>query len=283
MRTTVLFDANNMAVRILAASPSYDAVMRSPSQKNLIIETFLSKFIKKIRYIERTVKIDNIILVWDSSINKRKLLYPTYKGNRYAKTNIDIENKINCGSLLTLLKTSLRRLGGWSVVEQEGYEADDLIAYIINTGDYQENFIIVSNDADFYQLLSKRVLIMKSDNEYYSDLAFTKEFGIVPHKWIQVKALAGDKSDNISGIEGIGIKKAIKLLRENKCWSYWVEKYTSYDLDIFLELIRLPFDAKNINISIPQCYFDCKELINLFQEFNLSRFTIQDFKGILDK
>lgn len=281
MKNIVLIDANNLAMRILASSPSYDSVMKSPHQKNLIVGSFLLKLLKVINNVETKVKVNNILLIWDSIDSKRKLLYSEYKGNRYTKTNAEFEDKLNCKSLISLLKNSLKNLGKFAVIDQIGYEADDLIAYIVKNGEYDNNYVIVSNDSDFYQLLGKRVMIMKHDKSFYTSIDFIKEFDTIPDKYVYIKALAGDSSDNIKGVKGIGIKKAIKLIKENRCWIYWVDKYKDYDLDTNHELIKLPFDEKNINIDIPQSNFNFSAFSDLFQEFSLSQLKISDFKNIL--
>ncbi len=279
MSNTVLFDANNLAMRILC-SDDLNRLPINESQIQNFIQKFLSKFLFIIKDIQKNYAVDNILFVWDSTDNKRKKIYPDYKLRKFDSA----ENKSNCKKLICLLRANLQSLGLWIDIDQEGYEADDLIAYIIKHR-FAENFIIVSSDSDFYQLLSQRVMIYNIDKKkYYTRVNFNQEFGgIIPENYAKMKALVGDKSDNIKGVFGIGFKKATKMIQEKRCWSYWVEKYHEVDLDLNLELIKLPFEESGINPLILniQSFFNFNAFITLFQVYTLRDLNIHEFKKIL--
>lgn len=111
---------------------------------------------------------------------------------------------------------------GIARAEFEGYEADDIIGTFSAFGEKEGlQVIIVTGDKDALQLASKdtTVLITKkgiSDVEAYNDDTVFEKYGLTPTEFIDLKALMGDKSDNIKGVTGIGEKTGIKLLQEYK-------------------------------------------------------------------
>ncbi len=284
MSTNVLIDGNNFAIRILTAIPGYNNQFKSNHQISLFIDSFLSGFLSTIKKIKLNYQIDNINLIWDSKINNRKLIYPEYKNNRRIKTIEMEKDKENHYSLLDRLKGSLKKLGAWADVRLEGYEADDLIAYFVKNSTYDNNFIILSSDNDLYQLLGDRcIMYLLNKKKFYSHIDFKNEFIVMPNKYPLVKALSGDSSDNIKGIDGIGIKKAIKLIEGGQCWQHFISKYPEVDLELNLELIQLPFQEHKIDIKIPQSNFNKSAWIELFQEYSLNRLNLFDFKKLLEK
>ncbi len=107
---------------------------------------------------------------------------------------------------------------GFSVINKEGYEADDIIATLAGEAE-KENVetVIFTLDKDLMQLVSDKVKILnmhKSGVEWYDKAKVEEKFGIPPEKINDFLALAGDASDNIPGIKGIGEKTAVKLLEK---------------------------------------------------------------------
>jgi len=103
-------------------------------------------------------------------------------------------------------------------VELLNYEADDLIATYVNqildTGD---KVTIVSSDKDLMQLYKKDVRIYDPmKNKFINQEDIDKKFGVKPEQIIDVQALAGDPSDNVPGVPGIGIKTASELINKYK-------------------------------------------------------------------
>ena len=99
-------------------------------------------------------------------------------------------------------------------IELLNYEADDLIAtYVENILKAGAKVTIVSSDKDLMQLYKKNVRIydpMKS--KFINNDDVIKKFGVNPDKVIDVQALAGDSSDNVPGVPGIGVKTAAELI-----------------------------------------------------------------------
>ncbi|MEW5761676.1 MAG: DNA polymerase I [Bacillota bacterium] len=103
--------------------------------------------------------------------------------------------------------------------EVEGYEADDIIGALVTQAEEQEfEVVILTGDKDTLQLVSPRtrVLITRkgiSELELYDEEKILDRYGLAPRALTDLKGLAGDQSDNIPGIPGIGPKTAAELLR----------------------------------------------------------------------
>lgn len=104
------------------------------------------------------------------------------------------------------------------VVEKEGFEADDLIGSICKNFEEVDTFVL-TGDKDSLQLIDENtfVLLMKkgiSDVETYNEQVFRDRYGVEPGQFVDVKALMGDKSDNIPGVTKVGEKTALRLISD---------------------------------------------------------------------
>ena len=105
-------------------------------------------------------------------------------------------------------------------IETEGYEADDIIGTIARSSEDQGlEPIIITGDKDQLQLATDviKVVFTKrgvSDFDLFDEKAFLEKYGFMPLQFIDFKGLAGDSSDNIPGVPGIGEKTATKLIQE---------------------------------------------------------------------
>ncbi len=101
-------------------------------------------------------------------------------------------------------------------VELINYEADDLIAtYVDKILKEGAKVTIVSSDKDLMQLFKKNVRIFDPmKNKFISEEDVKNKFGVDPSKVIDVQALAGDSSDNVPGVPGIGVKTAAELINK---------------------------------------------------------------------
>ena len=101
-------------------------------------------------------------------------------------------------------------------VELPNYEADDLIAtYVDKILEKGAKVTIVSSDKDLMQLYKKDVRIFDPmKNKFVSEEDIIKKFGVDANKVIDVQSLAGDSSDNVPGVPGIGVKTAAELINK---------------------------------------------------------------------
>lgn len=120
---------------------------------------------------------------------------------------------------LPLAKEVLRAMN-ITIIEKEGYEADDIIGSLSLKAE-KENFdvVILTGDRDSFQLISDRVKVIlpstksgRTETNLYDKQAIIEKYGVLPEQLIDVKGLMGDSSDNIPGVPGVGEKTALNLI-----------------------------------------------------------------------
>lgn len=108
------------------------------------------------------------------------------------------------------------------LLQLEGYEADDIIGTVSRIcGENEIECYIATGDKDDLQLVSPTTRVVltvtkfgRPETTVYDEAAVEERYGVTPREFIDVKALMGDKSDNIPGVNGIGEKGAIALIKE---------------------------------------------------------------------
>ena len=122
---------------------------------------------------------------------------------------------------LPLLK-KLLALMGYTCLETEGYEADDILGTLARLCEESGNTcVIATGDRDSFQLVSNSTRVLLSATkmgrpeivEYTPEVLFEK-YGVKPSQMIEIKALQGDSSDNIPGVAGVGEKTADELIKK---------------------------------------------------------------------
>ncbi len=139
----------------------------------------------------------------------RHKLYSEYKAGRHAMPDELVKQ-------MPVIKDILRGLGV-SVVETEGYEADDIIGTLSAAAAAQNaECVIMTGDRDSFQLVNEHVTVRLASNKddiYYTPGKINEVYGVTPREMLEVKALQGDSSDNIPGVPGIGEKTALSLIQ----------------------------------------------------------------------
>lgn len=118
---------------------------------------------------------------------------------------------------LPLIKELLGLLG-ITVIECEGYEADDVLGTLSKLcSDSGSECFVLTGDRDSLQLIDDKVTVLLATNKetiHYTSDRFREDYGFEPIRLIDLKALMGDSSDNIKGVAGIGEKTAKSLIQE---------------------------------------------------------------------
>ena len=152
---------------------------------------------------------DHIAVVFDHARRTfRNDIYPDYKANRPDPPDELIPQ-------FALVRDAVRALNV-AAVDAEGYEADDLIAtYARLARAAGATVTIVSSDKDLMQLVTEGVVMYDAMRGRVIGPAEVREkFGVGPDKVVDVQALAGDSTDNVPGVPGIGVKTAALLIEE---------------------------------------------------------------------
>ena len=138
----------------------------------------------------------------------RSDLFDGYKANRQAPPEDLVPQ-------FPLVRDAVRAFN-IACIEQEGYEADDIIAtYACQALDAGADVTIVSSDKDLMQLVQPGIIMYDTmKNKAIGEAEVLERFGVPPSKVVEVQALIGDSSDNVPGVPGIGIKTAALLINE---------------------------------------------------------------------
>jgi DNA polymerase-1 len=144
----------------------------------------------------------------------REKKYPAYKAQRPPTAD----------ALVFQLHGARNLFGAFGVktFEKSGYEADDLIATFSEAFKFEKDLqiVILTGDRDTLQLVSGDAIVVQtfkkgvSDTTIYDEARVFEKYGIKPLQIIDYKALAGDSSDNIKGVPGVGPKTAIDLVQK---------------------------------------------------------------------
>ena len=202
----LLIDGNNLIFRAYYAT-SYGNIMKTSfgAYTNAIyaFANMLNKAIKQI-------KPDYCVVAFDKGKHTfRHDLNPDYKDGR----------KQTPPELVEQFKTVREMLNAYNIpyLEYDSIEADDIIG-TLSKKYHDLDTCILSSDRDLLQLIDEttNVYVMKkglSDIVRMDENALFEEYGLSPLQIIDYKGLAGDSSDNIKGVEGVGDKTAVKLLQ----------------------------------------------------------------------
>jgi len=165
-------------------------------------------FVNMLLKVIRDEAPDHLAVVFDSKgPTFRKELYPDYKANRAAMPE-DLVPQI---PYIKQLVKAFRM----PALEKPGFEADDIIATLARRFAGEElEVTIVSGDKDLMQLVTDKVHMLDTMKEKLYGPAEVAERFLSPEKVIEIQALAGDTSDNIPGVPGVGEKTAFKLIEQ---------------------------------------------------------------------
>ncbi|MBD1145668.1 MAG: DNA polymerase I [Candidatus Pelagibacter sp.] len=169
----------------------------------------LFKLLEDSKSDDNLEKPTHFAVIFDSARkNFRNEIYSEYKGNRSEAPDDLIPQ-------FEYIRQSVKAFNLPSI-ELINYEADDLIAtYVEKILDLGAKVTIVSSDKDLMQLYKKGVRIYDPmKNKFINQDDVHNKFGVTPEKVIDVQSLAGDSTDNVPGVPGIGVKTAAELINQ---------------------------------------------------------------------
>lgn len=208
MNKLLLIDGNSIMNRAFYGIP--DMTTNDGRHTNAIYG-FLNIILKVIEEEQAT----HICVAFDLKKKTfRHEMYEAYKGTRKGMPEELHEQMPRIKEILQAMHIR--------IVEQEGFEADDLIGTLSKKGEREDFAVtVLSGDRDLLQLATDTVLVRipktkhgKTEVEDYYAKNVVETYGVTPLIFIDMKGLMGDTSDNIPGVPGIGEKTAAKLLAE---------------------------------------------------------------------
>lgn len=208
MSKIILVDGNNLLFRSYYATAYSGVIMRNSKG---FPTNALYGFINMMNKIIREDNPEYMLVAFDKGKTFRHQAYDEYKAGR-SDTPDELKQQF------PVAKEVLNAMG-IKYYEIDNYEADDIIGTISSIAHKDNNFSceIVSSDKDLLQLIEDDVVVRipkGNDTSIMDKTKFLETYEIEPIKMIDLKALMGDPSDNIPGVDGIGEKTALKLLKE---------------------------------------------------------------------
>ncbi len=284
MQKIILVDGNNLLFRSYYATSYSGVIMRNSKG---FPTNALYGFINMMNKIIEEEKPNYILVAFDKGKTFRHEKYKDYKAGR---REMPEELKLQFPKAKEILDTM-----GIKHFEIDNYEADDIIGTLAKIVDEENEFIatIISSDKDLLQLISNEVevkLLKTKGSIRFDEETFKEYYGTTPIHMIDLKALMGDASDNISGVKGIGEKTAITLLKKygsldeiynnleniggktaEKLETGKEDAYTSFDLATIYREVPIPF-------ALEDCIYqglNTEEYIAILREL--------EFKSLLKK
>ncbi|MDQ4138558.1 MAG: DNA polymerase, partial [Actinomycetota bacterium] len=212
--TLMVIDGHSLAFRAFYALP-VDSFTTRDGQHTNAIHGFLAMLLLLLQKEKPT----HLAVAFDMSrFSFRNREYEEYKGNR-DETPPEFKGQV------PLLQEALKAMN-IITIGKEDYEADDVLATLATQG-AEEGFdvLLVSGDRDTIQLVDDKVTLLYPNARGVSELkrydrnAVLERYGIEPHQYPDIAALVGESSDNLTGIDKVGEKTAVK----------WVLQYGGLD------------------------------------------------------
>lgn len=209
MKRMILVDGNSLMYR--AYYGMGDPTKMKPNSKGIYTNA-VNAFIRMIHTLLKKNDYDNVLIAFDAGKHTfRHDIQPDYKAGR---AHMPEEMRMQIAYLKDFLTRS--NIAQFEIAE---YEADDIVGTMSRLAEEAGYHVdVYSSDRDLLQLISENTTVHMtikgmSELEDYTPEHFEETYGIKPSQFIDLKALMGDKSDNISGVPGIGPKKGEKLLQ----------------------------------------------------------------------
>lgn len=285
-KKVLLIDGNSFCYRAFYAIRSLSTSKGQPTNAVYGFVAMLNKLIAQ-------QKPDYLAVAFD-------LKGPTFRHKKFA--DYKVQRKPMPDDLSVQLPVIKRVLHAYRIpiFEKKGYEADDVIATLAKRlSQTKAEILIVTGDKDILQLVASNVKVI---NPHKDDLILDegwvkKRFGVAPDKITEIMALAGDASDNIPGVPGIGEATAVELIKQfgtldevlantdkikNKARAEKIKEFASL-AQMSRELTRLDSNITHLAETEPgellghlkMVEADKKELFEIFKEL--------EFKSLMEK
>ena len=246
-------------------------------------------FLQTMNKLCRQVRPDLFVVVWDGDggSNRRRKQNKNYKVGRKPPKLNRWSQSMNPAELHTnkiwQQVRCIEYVNQMPILQfrQPGVEADDVISYVKSMPIFKEwQKVVVSSDKDFIQLLDERTLLVRpTQDQILNTKRVLEEHSIHPCNFALARSMVGDKSDNIDGLQGVGLKtvaKAFPFLAEDK--DYYLSDIKDYSQSVESKLAiynKVLEDYKKVcdnysimQLSTPLISVQCANFINsTFEEY----------------
>ncbi len=197
-----LIDANNIIYRSFFAIGRFTTSTGQPTNAVFGFVSTLLKILKEYKPVHMAVVFDA------PGPTFRHSLFEEYKIARKPMPD-ELQAQI------PVIKEIIKRFG-MKILQQDGYEADDLLASVaLKFSERGFDIVVITGDKDILQLLNRKITVLNPATWKVTDEnIFQEKYGFAPASIVDYLALAGDASDSIPGVRGIGEKTAAQLVRK---------------------------------------------------------------------
>ena len=269
----LIIDGTNIFYRAYVVNPSLSTDGRPVGG--------LVGFLKTLQKLVREMKPTKVFICWDGAGGsaRRRSVVSSYKEGRKAirlnrsdgvHMSLEEENKSKLEQMLRLLEY----IDNLPVVQliHDGVEADDMISIICREIKGIQK-IIVSSDKDFYHILDDETILYRPiQAKFYTKKTLIEEYGIHPNNFALARAVAGDKSDNLPGVQGAGLKtiaKRFPFLSDGRDYSIadlvdcceGVEKPLKVHTGIVENYDKILKNYKIMQLYVPSVSFQVREIV----------------------
>ncbi len=254
MKRIILVDGNSLMYRAFYGMTSGGAL--SQNSKGLYTNAIYG-FARMMNHLIKS-EYDNILVAFDAG--KKTIRHEWMGEYKAGRAPMPDEFRMQIAYIKEYLE--IMRIKQY---EQALYEADDIIGTVAKMAeDLGYHVDVYSSDKDLLQLISDNITVHltkkgMTELESYTPQYFYEKYGITHQQFIDLKALMGDKSDNLPGIPGIGEKKAIKYLQAYGSLNGIIEN---------MEVIK-GADGEKIRANYEQALL-CKKMATILREFDIN-------------
>lgn len=237
--TLVLIDGHSIAYR------SYFALIRNPLRDSRGRNTSaVYGFLQALDKIEVRYPTDHIVITFDAGEKVfRHEAYADYKKDRKPMPD-DLVWQVP-------MITEIAQIQGLPVLLKEGYEADDIMATIVERfKDKFDRVVVVTGDKDLMQMVDNKVVVYDpyKDKEYDAP-AVKEKMGVMPEQVTDLLALMGDSSDGVPGVPGVGPKRAKAFLEKHGDLKTTLDKEEK--LAEHKAVAKLSYDLVQLHKNVP--------------------------------
>lgn len=213
----LLFDGLNTYLRAFAATPTMD-----DDGKHI---GGITGFLLSLGAAIRLFKPKRVVVIFDGKggSQRRRAIFKDYKSSRRNMTKLNrvydfatLEEEKEAIKWQLLLLVEILRYLPITILAPDDVEADDVIAYLVQTLELRnQKSIIISTDKDFLQLVNDSISVWNPiKKRMYTPERVVEDYGFHPSNFLLYRAVTGDKSDSIPGVEGIQQKTLLKYFPE---------------------------------------------------------------------
>jgi len=267
--TSLVIDGMNLAYRVFFGLPKL-------CSKSRLESSTVYGFLNAMQTLHKYFLPKNIVIVWDGRNNKRKKIDMTYKHKR---KKMEDPRAPAFFEQIRVLKKKLEYIG-FPTIEVESYEADDIMACLVENKKLYP-ICLCTRDDDLLQVLDKDIYIWDW-KQICTVSSFIKEFNFHPKYFCIYKALVGCKSDNVIGVRGIGEVGALKIMASSKIDSILkeidrLEKTEEFNNALRLVTLPLDLDYSICDTEIKPYKINKKEFIKFLYKYSITNISVKNF------